>query len=181
MDLSVCIPAYNEEKNIASLLKSFANQQTSKVHIKEMVVVASGCTDKTVGIVKKLQSSIPHLKLIIQKNRAGKASAVNTFLKEATEDICVVSGADILLQPHTIEQLCLPLQDKEVGMTGGHPIPINKPNRFIDYAVHILWELHHKVALKNPKCGEIIAFHKIFDHILRLQPPLTKPALKRRF
>lgn len=50
-------------------------------------------------------------------------------------------------------------------MTGGHPIPLNKPTRFIPFVVHILWEIHHERALKSPKCGEIIAFRKIFERI----------------
>lgn len=165
MNISVCIPAYNEEKDIAALIEALTKQKTSTVHIREIVVVASGCTDKTVEIVQKLQQKIASLKLIIQEKRQGKAAAINAFLQQASQNICVVCSADVLPLPETIEQLCLPFQLKSVGMTGGHPIPLNKPNRFIGYAVRTLWQLHHEIATRNPKCGEIIAFRKIFDEI----------------
>lgn len=169
MNVSLCIPAYNEENNIRSLLQAFANQQASSIHIQEIIVVASGCTDRTTKIVQELQKTIPLVQLITQKKRQGKASAINAFLKKASEDICVISSADLLPEPNTIEELCLPLKNETIGMTGGHPLPINKPTRFMGYVVHTLWELHHEIALKNPKCGEIIAFRKVFEHI----PPET--------
>jgi cellulose synthase/poly-beta-1,6-N-acetylglucosamine synthase-like glycosyltransferase len=102
---------------------------------------------------------------LIQEKREGKASAVNVILKNSTGEIIVLCSADILPLENTIEVLVLPFFDKTIGMTGGHPIPIDSKNTFIGFTVHLLWELHHKLALKEPKLGEIIAFRNIIQKI----------------
>lgn len=170
MDVSICIPAYNEEKSLPLFLQSLDEQSTHQVHIKEIVVVASGCTDRTVEIVKDFQSRMKNLKLLVQSKREGKAAAINAFLAQAQEEICVVSSADIILAAQTLEQLCLPFKEKDVGMTGARPVPRNNKTTFLGFAVHTLWQLHHEVALKNPKCGELIAFRKQFNAISTTTP-----------
>jgi hypothetical protein len=47
-------------------------------------------------------------------------------------------------------------------MTGGRPIPVNRTNRLMGRIVHLLWELHHAVALESPKLGELVAFRRVF-------------------
>ncbi len=44
---SVGITAYNEEANIGRLLQAILDQRLYEVEICEIIVVASGCTDRT--------------------------------------------------------------------------------------------------------------------------------------
>src|SRR5579863_3055303 len=48
---SIGIMAYNEEANIASTLQAVLAQTGPSIIINEVIVVASGCTDRTVPIV----------------------------------------------------------------------------------------------------------------------------------
>lgn len=48
-NLSVGIMAYNEEANIGRLLGSVLGQRFTHGYLKEIIVVASGCTDRTEG------------------------------------------------------------------------------------------------------------------------------------
>ncbi len=50
--VSIGIPAHNEEKNIGKLLESIEKQKLEKVRISEIIIVANGCEDKTVEVVK---------------------------------------------------------------------------------------------------------------------------------
>jgi cellulose synthase/poly-beta-1,6-N-acetylglucosamine synthase-like glycosyltransferase len=161
--------AYNEEANIGQLLDSLLKQKEKVAQIKEIWVIASGCTDKTVDIVKKYQKKSSRVKLLEQKKREGKASAINLWLKYIKTDICVMESADTMPRLNTIDEMIKPFRNELVGMTGGHPIPVNSSDSFMGFAVNKLWELHHYIALKTPKCGEIIAFRKIFKRI----PPLS--------
>ena len=73
---------YNEENNIKKFITSVISQKTSPNFIlKEIIIVASGCTDNTIPIVENLMRKYKIIKLISQKNREGKASAVNILLK----------------------------------------------------------------------------------------------------
>lgn len=165
MDITIGICAYNEEKNIGELLKLLLSHRTNGAYIKEIIIVSSACTDKTDDIINDFMMKNKRVKLIVQKEREGKASAVNVIIKNAMSDIIVLTSADVLPVDHTIDELTAPFLDKNVGMTGGHPIPVDDKNTFIGYAVHLIWRLHHELSLKKPKLGEIIAFRNILDKI----------------
>ncbi len=165
VNITIGICAYNEEKNIGELLRLLLSHRTNGTYIKEIIIVSSACIDKTDDIINNFIRKDKRIKLIVQKEREGKASAVNIILKNATSDIIVLTSADVLPIDHTIDELTTPFLDKNVGMTGGHPIPVDDKNVFIGYADHLIWELHHRLNLKKPKLGEIVAFRNIVDKI----------------
>jgi biofilm PGA synthesis N-glycosyltransferase PgaC len=165
LECSVGVMAYNEQTNIGQLLNALAHQQTNRCVIREIIVLASGCTDGTEGVVRDCARRYPNIKLITQPRREGKASAVNLFLRHSIAEILVLVGADTLPTPVTIERLVEPLHQTDVGMTGGHPMPVNDPSEFMGFAAHFLWELHHQVALRHPKLGELTAFRRVFFRI----------------
>ena len=164
LDVSVGIPAYNEEKNIGRLLASLLHQKTSRVRIAEILVISSS-TDGTNEIVNEFSKVDSRVKLIEETERRGKASAVNTLVNEAEKDIVVLESADTIPEVDAVEKLILPFSEEEVGMAAAHPMPVNSQNTFIGYVSHLLWHLHHSIALKRPKCGEMIAFRRIFEGI----------------
>ena len=163
MKISVGICAYNEERNMSRILDALLKQETTIVSINQILIMSCS-TDKTNEIVQKFRKRDNRIKLVLQKTRAGKASAVNLFLKKATGDILVLMSADTLPQKSTIENLAVPFLDPHVGMTGGRPIPTNSRRKFMGSVSHLLWKLHDEVSttnLENPKCGEIIAFRRV--------------------
>ena len=93
---SIGIMAYNEEANIARTLDAVLYQQGPSMRIEEIIVVASGCTDRTVPIVLEIALKEPRVHLCVQEKREGKASAINLFLKQATSPIVILIGADII-------------------------------------------------------------------------------------
>ena len=163
--VDIGIMAYNEAANIGRLLQCLLDQQCSGYLIKEIIVVASGCTDNTESIVRGFSDRDQKVKLLVQPCREGKASAINLFIRHARSDIVVMESADTMPEPTTIQRLLEPFADPEIGMTGGHPTPINDPNTFMGFATHLMWELHHQIALRRPKLGELVAFRRIFHRI----------------
>ncbi len=159
------IMAYNEEANIARTLEAVLKQTGPSIHIHEVIVVASGCTDRTVPIVCEMALKEPRIRLCVQEKREGKASAINLFLKQATSPVVVLIGADVIPETSAIEQLCSPFKDATIGMVGGRPVPINDPATFMGHAVHLLWRLHDNVARITPKLGEVIAFRNVISGI----------------
>jgi cellulose synthase/poly-beta-1,6-N-acetylglucosamine synthase-like glycosyltransferase len=157
--------AYNEEANIGHLLRALLGQKTQTVAIDEIVVVASGCTDRTEDIVREYAEVDGRVRLLSQSRREGKASAVNLLLRSTACEVIVLQSADTLPLESTIEALVSPLADPKVGMVGGRPVPTNPDDQFMGYAAHLLWELHHQVALSHPKLGELIAFRNVFYQI----------------
>lgn len=164
-DCGIGIMAYNEEKNIGPLLDSVRAQRLNDAAIKEIIVVASSCTDRTEEIVRQFSLTDDRIRLITQEKREGKSSAVNLYLKAAKEDICVLSSADILLAPDTIENLVRRFEDQGIGMVGCHPVPINDQDRFLGFVEHVRWRITHELASWRPRLGEMVAFRKVIDKI----------------
>src|SRR5438132_2739759 len=162
---SVGIMAYNEEANIGRTIRAVLEQQGPSMRIEEVIVVASGCTDRTVPIVAEIALQEPRVRLCIQEKREGKASAINLFLKQAISPVVVLIGADVLPEDSALEYLCAPLKDPKIGMVGGRPVPVNDPATFMGHAVHLLWRLHDRLARIHPKLGEVIAFRNVISGI----------------
>lgn len=165
---SIGIMAYNEEANIGRLLQTLLCQQVRCCRLAEIVVVASGCTDGTVALAQTYADQHSHVKVLVQPEREGKASAINLFLQHARDmDFVVLESADTLpVTDYTVERLLLPLTQKtEVGMTGVHPIPVDRPDHFLGFVVNLQWNLHHRISLLFPKLGEMVAFKNILPAI----------------
>ncbi len=162
---SVGITAYNEEANIGRLLQALLDQNLRQVKISEIIVVASACTDNTVPIVEMYVAQNPCVKLFVQPRREGKTSAINIFLANAQEDICVLESGDTLPHEDAVEHLVRMFADPTVGMTGAHKIPVNTPDHLVGLFTHLRLRLEHQLCLEIPRLGEMIAFRKVFTHI----------------
>ncbi len=162
---SVGITAHNEEANIGALLDALLDQHLHDVEITEIIVVASGCTDRTVPIVQEYARRDPRIRLFVQERREGKTSAVNVFLRNAREEICVLESGDTLPREDAIEHLVRMFADPKVGMTGAHKVPLNTPDHLVRLFTHLRLRMEHALCLEIPRLGELIAFRKVFDQI----------------
>ena len=165
INCSLGITAHNEEANIGKLLQRVLDQRLDSVRLTEIIVVISGCTDDTEAVVRSFLPQDKRFSLLIQETREGKASAINLFMRHATEKVLVLCSADLLPEYDAIERLVAPLADPEVGMTSCRPVPVNDPATFMGFGVHMLWELHHQINLHGFKAGEMTAFRKVFERI----------------
>jgi cellulose synthase/poly-beta-1,6-N-acetylglucosamine synthase-like glycosyltransferase len=144
MRLTVGICAYNEEENLGSLLRNvIENQDISRD--SEVIVVASGCTDRSVEIVKQYAILDPRIKVFNEIKREGKASAVNKILANATGDAIIFISADTLPWKDCFRKLASRLQAPDVGIVCGKPLPINYSNSLADRLVRMLWSFHDHV------------------------------------
>src|SRR5512140_2965907 len=162
---SVGITAHNEEANIGKLLDAMIHQKLDRVGITEIIVVASGCVDRTVPIIEEYGAQDARIKLFVQENREGKTSAINVFLQNAKEDICVLESGDTLPREDSIENLVKLFENPQIGMTGAQKVPVNVPEHIVGYMSHLRLQMEHQLNLEIPRTGELIAFRKVFTHL----------------
>lgn len=162
---SVGITAYNEEANIGRLLRAMVDQRLYEVEIREIIVVASGCTDRTVEIVREAMERDSRIRLFVQERREGKTSAINVFLAHAAEKICVLESGDTLPREDTIERMVRMFRDPGVGMTGAQKVAVNTPDHWVGLLSHLRLKLEHQLCLEIPRLGELIAFRKVMDQL----------------
>ncbi len=158
---TVGVCAYNEEKNIAGCISSVLSQKGGSFQLKEVLVVCSGCTDRTEAIVEEMARKDSRVRLLVQNAREGKCSAINLLIAHASGEVLALVNGDNRLEEGSLEELISPFRDPKVGMVGGHPVPVNSPDSVTGFAVHMIWDLHHRLSLIYPKIGELVAFrHK---------------------
>ena len=164
---SIGVTAHNEEQNIGRLLSALLTQDLIHVAIDGIIVVASGCTDRTNEIVAEIARKEPLVSLYVQEKREGKTSAINVFLQHATAEICVLESADTLPRSDSIEKLVRPFADAKIGMTGSQKVVANTPDHLIGYFSHLRLKMEHSLCLEIPRLGELIAFRKVLESIPR--------------
>lgn len=162
LEIAIGICAYNEEQTIERSIRSIYTQKTPGILVKEVLVVSSGSTDGTDDIIRNLMKEYDNLRFLPQEKREGKNSAINMYLDNKTCDLVVMLNADnVFASEDSLYNLVIPFNDPKMGMVGGHPIPTNDPKDKVGFAVHMLWSMHHNLALIYPKIGEIVAFRDI--------------------
>ncbi len=159
--VSVGVCAYNEERNILRSLGSLGEQNEAGYSLQEIIVVSSGSTDRTDALVQEASMKDGRIRLRRQERREGKNSAVNLFLANAHGEVCVLVNADNTLEPDSLAKLLAPFRDPGVGMAGGRPVPTNDKRTLAGFAVHMLWDMHHRLSLLYPKVGELVAFRNL--------------------
>ncbi len=159
--VSVGVCAYNEESNLLPCLESISSQSLTGFALLEVLVVSSGSTDRTNEIASTFEKRDPRVRLAVQKERRGKNAAINEFMSLAKGEVLVLVNADNRLTPGCLQALLEPFRDPKVGVAGGHPVPTNPKDSFSGFAVHMLWDMHHRIALIDPKIGELMAFRPL--------------------
>jgi len=94
IDLSIVIPAYNEEKRIGATLLSIDKYLERQKYTYEILVVSDGSTDKTVDVVRKYKQLVKNLEVIDNLENEGKGAVVRQGLLEAKGKYRVFTDAD---------------------------------------------------------------------------------------
>ncbi len=93
-NISVFIPAYNEEANIEDVVKE-ANYVLKRIKGKhEIVVLNDGSTDDSALILAKLKKEIPILRVIEHKKNEGIGSSLVDGFSHCTGDFIFFNSAD---------------------------------------------------------------------------------------
>ncbi len=113
-DISIVIPAYNEEKNIQECLDSVFSSNYPQ-HKIEVIVIDDGSTDNTIKILKRNKN----LK-ILRQNHLGKVEALNYGALKASSEFIVTIDADTILDRNCIKELLSPFAGSSIGATTGN-------------------------------------------------------------
>ncbi|MFB4299797.1 bifunctional polysaccharide deacetylase/glycosyltransferase family 2 protein [Actinomadura sp. NTSP31] len=120
-DVSVIVPAYNEEAGIAATVRSLVD--TDYPGGFEVIVVDDGSSDRTSAIVESL--ALPGVRLLSKPN-GGKPSALNAGAAMARGEILVLVDGDTVFQRDTLRHLVAPFADPRVGAVSGNTKVANR-------------------------------------------------------
>ncbi|MDG6901989.1 MAG: glycosyltransferase family 2 protein [Nitrososphaerota archaeon] len=119
--ISVIVPAFNEEKSIASSIDSLLSQDYGNY---EVVIVDDGSSDRTFEVAKGFEG--PKVKVIHQDNR-GKSEALNTGIRACSGSIILTVDADTRLNQGALTALARRFaSDPKLGALSGN-VKVDRP------------------------------------------------------
>jgi peptidoglycan-N-acetylglucosamine deacetylase len=121
-EVSVLVPAYNEESVILDTVRSALASTYPKL---EVLVIDDGSTDRTAELVRATFGREPRVRLLLQPNR-GKPAALNHGLAEALGEVVISIDADTIVDPDAIPRLVRHFADPQVGAVAGNVKVINR-------------------------------------------------------
>ena len=128
MRLSVVIPAYNEERTIATVITSLLRELPD---IHEIIVVDDGSTDHTADIAQKFCEPYGPVRLIRQQRNQGKTAALRAGFAATTGDLAIVQDADMEYDPADLPMLIEPILLGKADVVFGSRFMIRRSARVL--------------------------------------------------
>src|SRR5258707_3971099 len=115
-ELSIIIPAYNEELRLPATLSSIAAYTRSSKRNIEVIVVDDGSRDKTVVVAEQFRNEIPSLRVVSNGENRGKGYSVRHGMQEARGEIVLFTDADLSAPIEEVEKLLPAMKTNDVAI-----------------------------------------------------------------
>ena len=120
VDVSVLVPAKNEEGNLELFMQLAAEAFASTPDVRfEVIVVDDGSTDRTWAVLQSLEDRYSFLRLARHRASRGIADALRTGYLNAHGNVLVFYPADLQFKPEDIPRLTAPILAGEADMVTG--------------------------------------------------------------
>ncbi|MBI4177281.1 MAG: glycosyltransferase [Candidatus Aenigmarchaeota archaeon] len=154
---SIIVTSFGDDASI--LIKDVLRSKVRKDFILDKIVLVKCGPDKF-----NFQAD-SRITVIEEKERRGKAAAINKALSRIKSGLVVLCSADIVLRKNALAALLQPFENPGVGMSSSRPVSMDDTKTYCGFLNFLVWEMHHIISEKRPKGGEMIAFRKVFDKI----------------
>jgi len=130
--VTICVPAYNEEKHLAKTVESLLNLDYPKDKL-EIIIVDDGSKDRTYEIAKKFEKY--NVKVFTKKNE-GKGMALNFALKHSTGELFGALDADSFVNKDALKKMIGYFEDSNV-MAVTPSLKVYKPENMLQKIQYI--------------------------------------------
>lgn len=156
MKLTVVLPVFNEEENIARIPEVLIPELSALGCDYEILLIDDGSADRSFDAARGL--AIPQLRIISHEKNKGIGAAVKTAIREAKGDLLVILDTDFTFHPRYIKDLLERYNKGDVDFVIGSPRlasfgkDIQKYRVFISVAANMVYSalLGKKVTAISP-------------------------------
>ena len=182
MDLSIIIPAYNEEESIEPLVDCiYENLKNKKIDF-ETILIDDGSTDKTWNKIKNASKKFKNIITVKLLENYGKSDALDAGFKFSTGNYVLTMDADLQDDPSEIFPLYLMINEDEFDLISGwkkkrnDPLTKTIPSKFFNKVTR----LFSGIKLNDFNCGikiyrkEVINSFNLYGEMHRYIPLIAK-------
>jgi dolichyl-phosphate beta-glucosyltransferase len=159
-DLSIVVPAFNEEDRLEPTLRSYLGYCRATARSVELIVVDDGSVDGTSHLVEQLAGEFPELRLIRLAENRGKGFAVRSGVVNARGRNVLFADADGATPFNEIERLEAALHDRNDVAIGSRAIAARDVRvnaklyrRIIGRVFHGMVETLTVRGVRDTQCG----------------------------
>jgi glycosyltransferase involved in cell wall biosynthesis len=155
------IPAYNEERRIEPVLREYARYFQENYQGKfQLVVVLNGCTDDTLGVVRRVGKEYPFVSALDYPQAIGKGGALIEGLKLAPlADLIGYVDADGATPPRAFHDLVRHAGEADCVIGSRWltesvlHVEQSDRRRFASRVFHLVVEFLFRMRIKDTQCG----------------------------
>ncbi|MBE9487757.1 MAG: glycosyltransferase family 2 protein [Bacteroidetes bacterium] len=181
MDVSLVIPAYNEEESLTELMAWISKVMKSASLSYEALLIDDGSNDNTWEKIEELSNDYPIKGFKFQHNY-GKSAALFVGFENALGDSVITMDADMQDSPDEIPELHRMIVEEGFDMVSGwkrrryDPMGKTIPSRFFNYTARIV----SGIKLHDFNCGlkayrnDVVKSIEVYGEMHRYIPVLVK-------
>ena len=182
IELSIVIPAYNEEESILELYTLINESLKKKKLIYEIIFVDDGSNDSTWNKINKIVLKDKNVKALRFKKNYGKSDALDAGFKASKGEFILTMDADLQDDPNEIYKLFKLINDEKFDIVSGwkkkrnDPISKTIPSKFFNYVTRIF----SGIKLNDFNCGikiykrDVIKSINLYGEMHRYIPLIAK-------
>jgi glycosyltransferase involved in cell wall biosynthesis len=155
LDISVVVPAYNEEESITELNDWISRVMKEHGFTYEILMIDDGSTDATWTKIVELSALNSNLKGLKYNRNHGKSAALNTGFQFASGKVVITMDADLQDNPDEIPGLYKMIVEDDFDLVSGwkkkrhDPIGKTIPSRFFNFVTRKI----SGIRLHDFNCG----------------------------
>lgn len=167
MDISLVIPAKDEQESIPELSQWISRVMQTHGFSYEVIFIDDGSTDSTWEEIKKISAANPRFKGLQFNRNFGKSAALHTGFREAKGEVVITMDADLQDSPDEIPDLYKLIKEQKFHLVSGwkkkrhDPISKTIPSKFFNYITRKI----SGIALHDFNCGLKAYHHSVIKNI----------------
>ena len=184
MDVSVVVPVLNEEESLPLLHESLTEVMAESTLSYEIIVVDDGSSDRSLEVLRGLQTEDGHLRVVCFRRNFGQTAAFAAGFDRARGEIVVTIDADLQNDPADIPALVSKLREGYDVVSGwrverqdrflDRRLPSLVANRFIGWATGV--RIHDYGCSLKAYRRDVLADVRLYGELHRFIPALAHAA-----